>query len=216
MDRSWLRYLLSAAALLAAMNFLSCGNQRRLVSIEIRPSSATFLGPQSGGPPIVFTALGTYQHPPDTRDITALVAWKTDNPGLLNIAGGSVTPNGQCGIGNLSASVNDSGNLIIGYATVTVDDPTNPLCPGGKTTQAVVSVTPIGAGAGTVTSVPAGISCPATCGAQFTVGDTILLTATPTSPSTFGGWGTGCTSVSGNMCSITVPTGSTSVTATFN
>jgi hypothetical protein len=216
MMRVWLRYVLSVAALLAAMNFLSCGNQRRLVSIEVRPIGATFFTPLPGGPPIVFTALGTYKHPPDTRDLTAQVAWKTDNPGLLNIAGGSVTPKGLCGIGNLSASVNDSGNLIIGYATVTVNDPTDPNCPGGKTTQAVVSVTPAGAGTGIVSSVPGGITCPTTCGAQFTVGDTISLMATPTSPSTFGGWGTGCTQISGNTCFITVPIGGTNVTATFN
>ncbi len=218
MTGRWLRYVSSGVALLAAMNFLSCGNQRRLVGIEVRPHAATFFGPLPGGAPIVFTALGTYKHPPDTRDITTQVAWKTDNPGLLNIAGGSVTPNGECGIGNLSASVNDSGNLIIGYATVTVNDPTNPVCPGGGTTQATVIVTLLGpSGAGTVTSVPAGISCPSgTCGALFTVGSPVVLTATPTLGHSFvNGW-SGCTVASGNTCSITVPPGTTNPTATFN
>ncbi len=214
MMRIWLRYLLGAAALLAAMNFVSCGNQRKLVSITIQPASATFPAPNITNP-AVFTALGTYKHPPDTRDITSQVTWKTDNPGLVNFAGGIVTPKGGCGIGDISASVNDGGNLIIGYATVTVNDPTDPRCPGGSITQAVVIVTPAGLGSGVVTSTPAGISCPGTiCGAQFTVGSTVVLTATPNSGSTFGGW-SGCTS-STNICSLTVPAGTANVIATFN
>ena len=214
MTRSWLRYVLCATLLLAAANFLSCGNQRKLVSITIQPGSATFSTPTIINP-AVFTALGTYKHPPDTRDITSQVTWKTDNPGLVNLGGGTVTPMGGCGIGDISASVNDGGNLIIGYATVTVNDPTDPLCPGGSITQAVVIVTPAGLGSGVVTSTPAGISCPGTiCGAQFTVGSTVALTATPNSGSSFGGW-TGCTS-STNTCSLTVPAGTANVIATFN
>jgi hypothetical protein len=216
MNRGWLRYMSSVAVLLAAMNFLSCGNKLKLVSIAVHPTSFTFLTPDPTGK-VDFTALGTYMHPPDTRDISSRVTWKTDSPNFVQFNGSEVSQTGTgCGVGTVSASLNDGGNLIIGYATVTVDDPTNPLCPGGNTTQAIVGVTPGGPGTGTVSSVPAGIACPTTCGAQFTVGDTILLTATPTGTSTFGGWGTGCTTVSGNMCSITVPTGSTNVTATFN
>ena len=215
MKRGWLRYVSSVATLLAATNFLSCGNQRKLVSIQVQPGSAKFLTPTTLSP-IVFTSLGTYKHPPDTRDITKQVAWKTDNPDLLNIGGGIVTPKGGCGIGDISASVNDGGNLIIGYATVTVNNAADPLCPGGSTTQAVVIVTPAGSGSGMVSSIPAGISCPGTiCGAQFTVGSTVTLTATPDSSSTFGGW-TGCTSPTGNTCLLTVPSGTANVIATFN
>ena len=215
MSRGRLRYGLSAVVLLAAMNFLSCGNQRKVVSIIVQPGSAKFPTPTTKSP-IVFTALGTYKHPPDTRDITKQVSWKTDNPDLLNIGGGIVTPMGGCGIGDISASVNDGGNLIIGYATVTVNNPADPLCPGGSTTQAVVIVTPAGSGSGIVTSIPAGISCPGTiCGAQFTVGSTVTLTATPDSSSTFGGW-TGCMSSTSNTCLLTVPSGTANVIATFN
>ena len=217
MKQRWLRYTLSAVALFAAMNFLSCGNQRKLVSIDVQPPSFTFFTPDPNGQ-AVFTALGTYMHPPDRRDITGKVMWKTDNPQVIQVNGGVVSPvAGSCGIGDISASLSDGGNLIIAYATVTVNDPTRKICPGGNTTLAVVSVTLAGpTGAGMAMSSPGGISCPSgMCIAQFNVGDTIGLTATPSPGHTFTSW-TGCTQTAGTTCSILVPTGSTNVTATFN
>ena len=213
MNERWFRYVLSVAALLAAMNFLSCGKQRRLVTIDVQPPGFKFLTNDPAGQG-VFTALGTYKHPPDTRDITAQATWKTDVPQLIQINKGVVSPmpGGVCGIANVYASVNDGGNLITGFATVTVDDPTNKNCPGGSTTLGVVSVNVVGAGM--VTSAPGGITCGMQCIAQFNVGDTIGLNAIPSAGHTFSGW-TGCAG-NGNTCSILVPVGSTSVTATFN
>src|SRR5207244_672380 len=51
-----------------------------------------------------------------------------------------------------------------------------------------------GAGSGTVTSTPAGISCGATCAASYQLGTVVTLTATPDADSTFeGSWsGGGC------------------------
>jgi hypothetical protein len=197
------------------MNLLSCGHELKLMSIAIQPPGGTFLTPDTTAQ-IDFTALGTYIHPPDTRDITNKVTWKTDVPQLISVDGGVVSPLGGCGIADISASLQDKGNIVIGYATVTVNDPTNPICPGGNNAQAVVTVTLGGTAAGTVTSVPAGINCPAqTCGAQFTVGNTIVLTATPNAGHTFGNW-SGCTTATGNTCSLLVPSGSTNLIATFN
>ena len=217
MKERWLRVALGAALTLTAMNFVSCSHELKLVRITVQPPATTFPTPDPSVQ-VVFTALGTYEHPPDTRDITDKVAWKTDIPQLIQINGGVVSPQpgNVCGIADISASLQDKGNLVIGYATVTVNDSTNPLCPGGNSARAVVTVTLTGSAEGTVTSVPAGINCPGqTCGAQFTVGDTIVLTASPNPGHTFGSW-SGCTSVAGNTCSILVPTGSTNVIATFN
>jgi hypothetical protein len=208
--------LVTVAVLLSSSN---CGFERKLVGITIHPPATTFPTPDSTVQ-VVFSALGTYIHPPDTHDITSQVTWKTDIPQLLQINGGVVSPQpgNVCGIANISASMSDKGNLVIGFATVTVNDPTRPICPGGSPTEAVVTVTLAGpSAAGAVKSVPAGIDCPAgACGAQFTIGDTIVLTATPNTGHAFVSWTGGCTSIAGTTCSILVPNGSTNATATFN
>ena len=219
MNRGWLRYVSSVVTLLAAMNFLSCGNKRRLVSIDVVPPGATFFTPDPSSL-ILFKANGTYRHPPDVRDITNTVMWTTDNPQLIVVNKGTVSPQpgGVCGVGNIYANVNDSGNLVSAFATITVNDPNNKLCPGGNASKGVVSVTLLGpASAGSVTSAPAGITCPPvqSCFALFNVGDTIGLNAAPSASHTFSGW-SGCSSTSGTTCSILVPSGSTNVTATFN
>jgi hypothetical protein len=56
-----------------------------------------------------------------------------------------------------------------------------------------LTVSKIGAGTGTVTSVPAGINCGSTCSALFNHGTEVTLSAMPSGGSTFAGWsGSGC------------------------
>ena len=45
MNQHWLRSVLSVAAVLAALNFISCGHQRKLVSIDVQPTGAIFALP---------------------------------------------------------------------------------------------------------------------------------------------------------------------------
>ena len=220
MKRSYVGLAMGALAMAGALLSLpNCGHERKLVFITISPPGTTFATPDPAAQ-TVFTALGSYIHPPDTRDITSQVAWKTDVPQLVQINGGVVSPQpgNVCGIANISASMNEKGNLVIGYATVTVNDLTRPSCPGGSSSQAVVTVVLAGpSGAGDVTSVPTGINCPTgACGAQFTIGATIALIATPRAGHGFLSWSVDCTSVAGTTCSILVPNGSTTATATFN
>src|SRR5206468_3852500 len=74
-----------------------------------------------------------------------------------------------------------------------------------------VNLTP--ASSGTVTSVPAGIACGATCSALFASGTAVALTATPAAGFTFTGWsGGGCSGT--GPCTVTL-SGATTVTATF-
>ncbi len=84
-----------------------------------------------------------------------------------------------------------------------------------------LSVTELGTGTGTVTSSPAGIDCTestgqgmsGTCSASFTSGN-VILTATPTSPSTFAGWSNACAGTpTDSSCTIDL---TASVTATAN
>ena len=76
-----------------------------------------------------------------------------------------------------------------------------------------VNVTTAGTGSGTVTSAPAGISCPGACGANFGQGSQVSLTATANAGSTFTGWSGDCTGTT-NPCQVTVDTAK-NVTATF-
>ncbi|HEY6185424.1 MAG TPA: hypothetical protein VIW67_24510 [Terriglobales bacterium] len=209
---------LFASAILLSVS--GCARETRLVQITIQPQSFTFLTPNSGLQ-VQFTALGRYIHPPETRDITSQVIWKTEAPQIVDVTGaGMVSAAGTgCGIVDVTASsnkdTNSSKDIVVGFATVTVNDPATAVCPGGNATKAVLTVTFAGTGTGTVTSSPGGITCPSgACAAQFTKGDPIALTATPASGSTFGGW-SNCPSPSGNACTITLNDNET-VTATFN
>jgi Divergent InlB B-repeat domain len=219
MNRNWSRLCGLFLTILWLLGFLSCGQNQQLVSIMIQPPTSTF-GLPDPALQIQYAAIGSYIHPPETKDITAQVTWKTDIPQLVSVSGGLVSPTGNgCGIADISASARQgtgsSANITIAFASVTIDDPNVPGCPGGGSAQSVLTVAISGSGTGTVTSVPSGINCPGTCGAQFSTGSSVTLTATPNSGSTFGSWTSGCTSMQGNSCSV-VLSADTTVSVTFN
>jgi hypothetical protein len=88
-----------------------------------------------------------------------------------------------------------------------------PFDPADVPTTASLTVTKFGTGSGTVTSGPAGISCGATCTANFNAGATVTLTAAAAGGSVFAGWtGAGCSGT--GTCVVTMG-GATAVTATF-
>src|SRR5438128_3900523 len=82
----------------------------------------------------------------------------------------------------------------------------------GALTTLALTVSKTGAGSGTVTSNPAGISCGATCSAAFAIGTMVTLTAAPAPGSTFTGWSGSCTGT--GTCTVTM-SAATTVTATF-
>jgi hypothetical protein len=69
------------------------------------------------------------------------------------------------------------------------------------------------AGNGTVTSSPAGISCPSVCTMNYSSGTPVTLTATPTAGATFNSWGGAC---SGNGSCVVTMNSLESVTAMFS
>jgi hypothetical protein len=209
------RYVGLAIALLmvmgAALSLPSCGHDQKLVSLQVQPSTFTFLTPD----PLAteqYTATATYIHPPETRDVTGQATWAVDDGVVSFGAPGLVSPVvGACGGGTISAKMPEgtggSQNIVLAYATVTVDDPTNPLCPGGGT----VATLSVGInGTGTVSSTPAGITCPGTCIATYDVGASVVLNA---SGGQFQSW-SNC-SGSGNSCTVTIPSGGVAVVANF-
>ena len=218
MSGHWMKTSFGVALTLIATSWLSCGQDHKLVAIEIQPAAGFSFATPDPNAQGVFTAIGTYVHPPGTADITKLVTWKTDVPQLLVINGGVVSPQpgNVCGIADVYADFNSGGNFVTNFATVTVKDQTRTTCPGGSTTQAVVTVSLSPSTDGSVTSLPAGITCPGTvCSALFNVGSNVTLTEAPVSGKSFIGWA-GCAPTTLTTCSLTVPSGGAIVTATFN
>ncbi len=77
----------------------------------------------------------------------------------------------------------------------------------------ILAVSKNGTGLGTVTSNPAGISCGSTCSASYASGQSVTLTASADSGSTFAGWSGDCSGT--GACTVSM-TAAHSVTATFN
>jgi alpha-tubulin suppressor-like RCC1 family protein len=76
-----------------------------------------------------------------------------------------------------------------------------------------LTVAKSGVGSGTITSNPAGVNCGSACSSDFIAGTTVTLTATASTGSMFRSW-SGCDSVSGNTCAITM-SAARSATAEF-
>ena len=136
MSRKQYRILSVVVAIASLVALPSCGNDNKLVSIAVQPSTAFFLTPDTTLT-IKLTALGTYIHPPATKDISNKVTWTSDIPGLVTVdqTGMVATSgNGSCGIANVTASFftsanNPAGNVIMGTAAVTVHNSAIPACP---------------------------------------------------------------------------------------
>jgi hypothetical protein len=112
---------------------LGCSTGQKLESITITPSSETFLAPDPTAA-VQLRALGTYAHPPATKDLTDTAVWSSNATQIAVISSaGVLSPAGTgCGGAIISASVTNNsptGNVVIGTMTVTVDDSANPICP---------------------------------------------------------------------------------------
>jgi len=83
-----------------------------------------------------------------------------------------------------------------------------------------LTVTDMGTGTGTVTSTPAGISCPSSCLAPFSDNSSVTLTATAAAGSTFAGFSANCVPANPQTnpptCVVPIVTSDVTVTATFN
>jgi hypothetical protein len=222
--------LVALVTLGAALSLPSCGHDQKVVSLTITPVTSTFLEPGFIPPPAnptqQYVAVATYIHPPATMDVTNQATWTVDNgvatvtaPGVITAtpppAGSPPGTPGPCGVADISASIPEgtggSGNVVIALASVTVNDPSNTLCPGGgQLATLAVGVS----GPGTVSSVPPDINnCSATggtCIAVYSVGASVLLTASQI-PVTWAN----CPGATGDTCVITIPTGGTAVNAAF-
>jgi hypothetical protein len=117
----------------AGLALLSCSSGQRLLSITITPSAETFGAPDTSLN-VQLRALGTYSHPPATKDLTTQVTWASNTPQVAVVnSTGLLSPAGiGCGGAVISATLktnNPTGNVVVGNMTATVDDANVPSCP---------------------------------------------------------------------------------------
>ena len=101
-----------------------------------------------------------------------------------------------------------------GTTTITATDATGASASTTLTIvgEANLTVFRTGAGTGTVTSSPVGINCGTDCSEAYASGTVVTLTASAAGDSTFAGW-SGCDTVSGATCTVTVDSGRTATAA---
>src|SRR5262249_18486297 len=105
----------------------SCGFKRKLVSIDVIPDKATLGGP---GLSLQFQAIGNYIHPPDSRDITTSVIWKSAAESVVSITSTGLATSGfDCG-DNITITAtghsdphDSSSGIVVGTAAVSVTCP---------------------------------------------------------------------------------------------
>ena len=124
-----------------------------------------------------------------------LVLKATANSGSIFVgwSGGGCSGIATCNIPSLSADTNVTATFAVARA---------------------LTVATSGAGTGTVTSAPAGITCPGTCAFNFADGTSVTLTATATAGSVFTGWSGGGCSGAATTCQVPL-SAATNVMATF-
>ncbi len=225
MNRKGLGYVLVFAGMLCLIGLTSCAHEQQLTSISIQPTTEDFGATNipvsaDAGLNVQLRALGSYIHPPVTKDITAQVTWTSNTPDMVTVSStGLATATGlSCGSTLISATmttnqsignISSSGAIVTGFMTANVK--CFSATGGGGSPNLTVNFA--GTGSGIVTSSPSGLGCASTCSGTFTSGTAVTLTATPNG-STFGGW-SGCDSVAGQACNLTL-TADRSVVVTFN
>jgi hypothetical protein len=107
-----------------------------------------------------------------------------------------------------------SGNVGSAAGHITVDAPPPPPPPPPRNT-ATLSVTLAGAGSGSVSSAPDGIACGTVCSADWLIGTSVTLTATPGVGSSFAGWSGACSAAAAASTCVVSLAANAAVTASF-
>lgn len=133
-----LRAAVGGVVLMFLMASLSCGQDQKLVAIDIAPQNFTFLAP---GTQVQFTAFGEYVHPPDKREITSKVVWASSAPTIIAFqpgdpVGTATSQPHSCATNlGLTASIYSNpknpsaGSVVVGTTTANANDPKDPLAP---------------------------------------------------------------------------------------
>jgi hypothetical protein len=138
MSRKLYRLSAVAFALGCLAGIASCGHDQQLVGITVQPTTETFGAANipvsaDAGQSVQLRALGSYIHPPVTKDITDQVTWSSNTPNMVTVSStGLVAPTGNaCGGTIVSATVttnHSAGNLASSGALVTGNMTANVVC----------------------------------------------------------------------------------------
>jgi hypothetical protein len=129
--------LFLAAFLLSTMS--ACGHDQQLESITVIPAVENFGSTKTpviddAGLNVQLRALGSYIHPPVTKDITNKVTWTSNTPQMVTVdANGVITATGlSCGGTIISATIvtnHSDGAISSTGALVTGSMTANVICP---------------------------------------------------------------------------------------
>jgi hypothetical protein len=129
--------LFLAAFLLSTMS--ACGHDQQLESITVIPAVENFGSTKipvidDAGLNVQLRALGSYSHPPVTKDITSQVTWTSNTPQMVTVdANGVITATGlACGGTIISATIvtnHSDGAISSTGALVTGSMQANVICP---------------------------------------------------------------------------------------
>jgi len=135
---------------------------------------------------------------------------------VYTAANGAYYIEAPSGAATLSVSSASGYTLPVGQGITIVSGSTLrrdvTLDPDTPTTYGL-TVHTAGTGTGTITSLPAGISCGSTCSQTYNAGQSVTLTATPDAGSVFSGWSGACSGT--GICALTM-TQIKDATATFS
>src|ERR1700675_4454845 len=129
----------TVALILVAISLLSvssCGDPQELTSIQVQPTTETVGAsnipvPADAGLQVQLRALGTYIHPPVTKDITNQVTWTSNDTQMVTVSssGLATATGGSCRGTLISATLNTnadgsgvsaSGAIVTGSMTADV------------------------------------------------------------------------------------------------
>ena len=150
-----------------------------LVSIAVTPATPSV----TAGLTQTFTATGTFS---DGTLGAVPVNWLSSNTNIATINSSGVATGVLAGGPVTITATSTANSKIFGTASLTITP---------QTAMFPLTVTAIGTGSGKITDLSGAINCTVTvgatsgtCSANYPPGTQVTLAATPTQPSTFGGW----------------------------